>query len=105
MVQKVKAALVGLQHPHSRAHLRTLQQLPEVEEIVLCDPDANVLATIKAEEGGKISTTTTDLNTLMADRGWSFAIVAVRNDLGPDVFTCVLESKRHLLAEKPASGG
>jgi predicted dehydrogenase len=101
MMQKVKAALVGVQHPHSRAHLRTLQQLPEVEEIVLWDPDANVLAAMKEAEGGKISTTTTDLDALMADRGWSFAIVAVRNDLGPDIFTCVLESKRHLLAEKP----
>jgi predicted dehydrogenase len=99
--KKVRAALLGLQHPHSRAHLRTLQQLPEVEEIVLWDPDADPLAKVRAEEGKKIGSTTTDLDTLMADQEWSFAIVAVRNDLGPDIFTRVVEGKRHLLAEKP----
>ena len=43
-MQKVKAALLGLQHPHSRAHLSTLQQLPEVESIALWDPNAEALA-------------------------------------------------------------
>lgn len=96
-----KAALLGLQHPHTRAHLRTLQQLSEVEEILLWDPDEALLAKFREENGPKIGATTTSIDTLLADKSWDFAIVAVRNDLGPEIFRCVLEGKRHLLAEKP----
>ena len=34
-MKKVKAALLGLDNPHSVAHLKTLQQLPEVESILI----------------------------------------------------------------------
>ena len=33
----VRAALLGLSHPHSLAHLRTLQALSEVDAILLWD--------------------------------------------------------------------
>jgi predicted dehydrogenase len=100
-MQKVKAALLGLQHPHSRAHLSTLQQLLEVESIALWDPNAEALAELRNTQGAKVESGYTDLDALMADRDWSFAIVSVRNDLGPDIFLRVIESGRHLLAEKP----
>jgi hypothetical protein len=66
-VKKVKAALLGLQHPHSRLHLRTLKLLPEVEEIRLWDPDADLLAQVQATQGDKVAATFTDLSALLAD--------------------------------------
>ncbi len=40
MTTTVKAALLGVEHPHSLSHLRTLQALPEVSEIFLWDESA-----------------------------------------------------------------
>ena len=37
-------ALIGGGHPHSRGHLRTLQELPEVDRITVVDPDSSILA-------------------------------------------------------------
>ena len=44
MMSGVKVALLGLTHPHALAHLRTLQALPEVEQILLWDEDVQALA-------------------------------------------------------------
>lgn len=97
----VTAALLGLTHPHSPGHLRTLQILPEVERILLWDADAAAVDTLRANPGAKVTLVTTDLATVLADPALLFAIVAVRNDLGPALFCQVLEAGKHLLAEKP----
>jgi hypothetical protein len=47
----VTAALLGVEHPHSLLHLRTLQQLPEVERILLWDSSADALARTQAGLG------------------------------------------------------
>ena len=97
----VHAALLGMTHPHSLAHLRTLQQLPEVAAIHLWDEDAEVLAATVAEHGTKVAATYTELESLLARDEIFFAIAAVRNDLGPAIFIRVLEAGKHLMAEKP----
>jgi predicted dehydrogenase/predicted enzyme related to lactoylglutathione lyase len=95
------AALLGLEHPHSLAHLRTLQQLPEVERILLWAPDAETLARVQRDHGRKIAAAFTDLDALLAKNDLFFAIAAIRNDLGPDIFCRVLSAGKHLMAEKP----
>jgi predicted dehydrogenase len=97
----IKAALLGVEHPHSLAHLRTLQALPEVSEIFLWDESAQALASAVEKQGAKVAATYTDLDKLLARPDLFCAIAAVRNDLGPDLFVRTLEAGKHLMAEKP----
>lgn len=98
---QLTAALLGLEHPHSLAHLRTLQQLPEVERILLWDSNAETLAQVQATQGEKVVAGFTDLDALLATPDLFFAIAALRNDLGPEIFIRVLAAGKHLMAEKP----
>ncbi len=97
----VTAALLGVEHPHSLLHLRTLQQLPEVERILLWDPSAEALERIRRDQGDKVEATFTDLDAILARPDLHCALAAVRNDLGPEVFIRTLEAGKHLMAEKP----
>lgn len=96
---KINAALLGIEHPHSKAHLRTLQQLPEVEKIYLWDESANALAEVA--DADKVAATFTDLDELLGHDDIFFVIAAIRNDLGPDIFIRTMEAGKHVMAEKP----
>lgn len=85
-MSQLTAALLGLEHPHALAHLRTLQQLPEVGRILVWDANADALAQVEATQPDKVAGLFTDLDALLADPALFFAIASVRNDLGPDVF-------------------
>jgi predicted dehydrogenase len=100
-MQPITAALLGIEHPHSLAHLRTLQALPEVGEILLWDESEQALAAVVEKQGAKVGATFTDLDRLLARPDLFFVIGALRNDLGPDIFVRVLEAGKHLMAEKP----
>lgn len=95
------AALLGVEHPHSAAHLRTLQQLPEVERILLWDESAAALTRIQEQQGDKVALATTELDALLADEQLTCVIAALRNDLGPAIFLRVIAAGKHLMAEKP----
>ncbi len=97
----VTAALLGLTHPHSPGHLRTLQMLPEIDRLLLWDADATVVDAQRSNPGDKVALVTTNLDTVLTDPALLFVIAAVRNDLGPALFCQVLEAGKHLLAEKP----
>ena len=100
-MSNVHAALLGLSHPHSLAHLRTLQAVSEVESIVLWDPDEDLLQSTVESQGQKIRETTTDLNAVLGQDQILFAVAALRNDRGPAIFTQVLEAGKHLITDKP----
>jgi predicted dehydrogenase len=100
-VSPVSAALLGVEHPHSLAHLRTLQQLPEVERIYLWDESEEALARVSKELPDKVVGTYTNLDQLLEQQDLYFVIAAVRNDLGKEVFTRTLEAGKHVMAEKP----
>ena len=97
----MKAALLGIEHPHSLAHLRTLQVLPEIDSVLLWDENASALAHVQRTQGEKVAATFTDLARLLAQNGLFFVIAALRNDLGPEIFIRILEAGKHLMAEKP----
>jgi predicted dehydrogenase len=97
----VSAALLGVEHPHSLAHLRTLQQLPEVERIYLWDESDEAVARVRKELPDKVVATYTDLDALLSQRDIFFVIASVHNDIGKEVFTRSLEAGKHLMAEKP----
>lgn len=97
----VNAVLLGIEHPHSLAHLRTLQALPEVEQIYLWDENPAALAAAKEAQGEKIAGVTTDLGEVLARDDIFFVIAALRTDLSPAICLQVLAAGKHLLAEKP----
>lgn len=98
---KLHAALLGIEHPHSLAHMRTLQALPEVEAIYLWDENQAALDAAVQAQGAKVAATYTNLDELLATDTIFFVIAAIRNDLGPDVFIRTLQAGKHLMAEKP----
>ncbi len=97
----MKAALIGLEHPHALAHLATLQQLSEVDSIVLWGETEAAIRKATACQGFKVTAGYSDLDALLRDHDPFFAIVAVRNRQGPEVFGKVLAAGIHLMAEKP----
>jgi predicted dehydrogenase len=97
----VKAALLGVEHPHSAAHLRTLQVLPEIESIFLWDESQSALTALREAQGDKVEATYTDLDALLARDDLFFVITALRNDLGPAICERILAAGKHIMAEKP----
>jgi predicted dehydrogenase len=95
------AAILGVTHPHALAHLRTLQALPEVAQIVLWDADAQALEQAHAAQPQKIAQVDTDLEMLLRRGDILFAIVCVPTDASPAVCERALAAGVHLLAEKP----
>jgi predicted dehydrogenase len=92
---------LGIEHPHSLAHLRTLQALPEVENIYLWDESRAALEAAAQAQGDKIAGLYTDLDALLARDEIFFVITALRNDLSPAICLQVLAAGKHLMAEKP----
>lgn len=99
-MSELTAALIGLRHPHSAGHLRTLDCLPEVTRIVLWDDDP-AAADLRGEALDTPVEPAASLAELLARRDLDFVVAAERNDRNPDLFTAVLEAGHHLLAEKP----
>ena len=97
----VHAALLGLDHPHSIAHLRTLQEVSEVASITVWDEDEELLQSTLRDHGEKVSATTTDLASVLERDDILFVVAALRNDLGPPIFTRALEAGKHLITDKP----
>lgn len=100
-VDSVSAALLGVEHPHSLAHLRTLQQLPEVERIYLWDESEAALARVSKELPDKVVGTFTNLDEVLAQPDLFFVIAALRNEIGKDIFIRCLDAGKHVMAEKP----
>lgn len=100
-MHEIHAALLGLSHPHSLAHLRTLQAVQEVASITLWDEDELLLQSTVQNQGEKIAGTTTDLASVLAQERILFVVGALRNDLGPPIFLRALEAGKHLITDKP----
>jgi len=81
--------------------LRTLQALPEVASITLWDNDEALLRSTLEAQGEKVSATTTDLAAVLAEEQILFVVAALRNDLGPPIFTRALEAGKHVVTDKP----
>ena len=100
-MSELTAALIGLRHPHSAGHLRTLDCLPEVTRIVLWDEDPAAAGDLRGEALDTPIEPAASLAELLARRDLDFVVAAERNDRNPDLFAAVLEAGHHLLAEKP----
>jgi predicted dehydrogenase len=101
MTNSLRVALLGVTHPHALAHLRTLQALPEVEQIVLWDEDEVALAGAQQSQGQKVAQTYTSLDALLRRGDIAFAVVCVPTDISAAICLKALAAGIHLLAEKP----
>jgi predicted dehydrogenase len=100
--KKIKAALLGIDHPHSALLLRTLQNLPEICGILIWQENVRPSSLRKADAGGKIETITRDLSVILQREDVDFVIVCVRHDLAADVATQAIAAGKPVLMEKPA---
>ncbi len=95
----MKAAVLGAGEAHFSAHLSTLQVLPEVESIYVWGDNSDALATLEGE--AKVEGLFSDVDDLLAQKDFFFAIASVRSDIKPDLFGRLLDAGIHLMAEKP----
>ncbi len=100
MTTNITAALLGVTRPHSLAHLRTLQALPEIGQILLWDEDAQALEQARAAQPAKIAQVSTDLDALLGRGDMLFAIVCVPTDSSAELCERALAASIHVLAEK-----
>ena len=91
MTDKVCAALVGLDNPHSRGWLTSLQHSEAVGRLVVC----------AAEECPGVDAVYGRLDALLAAEKLGLAIVCMRNDQAPERIAQLLQAGVPTLAEKP----
>ena len=96
----MKAALLGLAHPHAGILLATLDLLPEISAICLWDPLAASLAG-SLPPSAKVAQVSSDLDAVLGQPDLVFAIVCVPTDRSAALARRVLQAGKHLLAEKP----
>ncbi len=97
----MKAALLGLSHPHAGILLTTLENLPEITSISLWDADPAVAAKPVLPSSPKSAPATTDLDAVLAQPDLDFAIVCLRTDQSAAICQRVITAGKHLLSEKP----
>ena len=93
MTDKVCAALVGLDNPHSKGWLTSLQHCEAVGRLVVC----------AAEECTGVDQVYGSLDALLADEKLGLAIVCTRNDQAPDLIAQLLQAGVPVIAEKPVA--
>lgn len=97
----MKAALLGLSHPHSGILLTTLDNLPEITSVVLWDASADVVAKHAKTASPKVTQSSSDLSAVLALPDLAFVIICVRTDLAAELTRRVIAAGKPFLAEKP----
>ena len=101
-------ALVGITGPHSGGWLETLQNLPEVDQLLVCDVDEDasvVHATSETHPGTHVpaDVSRVSFDTLLSDSGRpDMALLSVRNDQAPDLGVRLLRAGIPCIIEKPS---
>jgi len=98
----ITVAMVGLTHPHSAAHLRTLHALDVVDEVLLYDPDAEARERAIAE-WPKAQRGYADLEALLNRVDVPIVFVATANDVAPAIVMEAAKAGKHILCEKPCA--
>lgn len=97
----MKAALLGLGHPHSNVLFSTLENLTEITAISLWDPDPAIVARTPLAKKPKAKNLSVNIDAILSDPELTFAIVCVRHNLSAKICQRVIKAGKHLLAEKP----
>lgn len=93
---------VSSPHPHSNAHMKTLETLDEVSNIYLCGLEDEDLAALGAGTS-KVRGTAASVGELVSNPDIDAVIVSVRNDLCPGVLDAAIDAGKPVLFEKPGA--
>jgi predicted dehydrogenase len=94
--------MIGLRHPHSAGHLRTLAAAPEVEAVVVCDEAAEARAAA-GQHCPKIAATVADPAAVLGHPAVDVVIVTLPTDATPAAVTAAARAGKHVLCEKPGA--
>jgi predicted dehydrogenase len=94
--------MVGLTHPHSAMHLRTLADVARVDGVVLCDPDPAARERVAAEFPKTIGALA-DFDDLIARPDVPIVLIALPNNRAALAIARAADAGKHVLAEKPCA--
>ena len=100
-MEKVKVALFGVTHPHSKAHLKTLQLSEMVSEILLYDEDPEALAQVREEFGKGTMASYVNLDEMLGTETFDIGVADFRNSVNADLCLRLIEKGVHIISEKP----
>lgn len=92
--------MIGLTHPHSAGHLRTLDLLPEVRQVVLYDPEPGAHEPAHAHTA-KAGDSYTQLDRLLGRDDISVVLIALPTNETPAAIVRAVTAGKHVLSEKP----
>ena len=99
-----KFGLIGVTHPHSAAHLKTLNWIKQLTEVAVYDPDKSALREFREKvDARKVERVYTDLDKFLERDDVPVVFVCLRNDEAPAVITRAAEAGKHIIAEKPVA--
>lgn len=102
MKQKTKIGLIGVTHPHSRLHLRTLELMDEIESVFLCDSDEETLKQMR-ENVEKVENVYLELDEMLKREDMPIVFSVLRNDKNSDAVIKAAEAGKHVMSEKPVA--
>lgn len=100
---KVKVGFLGVTHPHSGPHLRTLELLDEVIAVVPWDEDESAVERLRSESRPKLETTGASFEQIMEREDIPIVVSLATNDRNPDWVIRAAKSGKHVLTEKPVA--
>jgi predicted dehydrogenase len=92
--------LIGLTHPHSAGHLRTLAVTPEVERVLLYDPSEAAHGPARAH-CAKAAEAFADVDALLGRPEVAAVVVALPTDQAPAIVARAAAAGKHVQCEKP----
>ena len=100
---KVKVGFLGVTHPHSAPHLRTLELLDEVSDVVAWDEDDGALERLKREDHPKLEAGRSTFDQIMEREDVPVVVSLATNDRNPDWVIRAAKAGKHILTEKPVA--
>lgn len=98
---RLRVGVYGLRHPHSAAHVRELQLMEEVEEIVVVDEDESALTPYRGAP--KIVEALSSLEPVLRRDDIPIFFVFKPNDESAVAMERVVSAGKHVIADKPAA--
>ena len=94
--------VVACDNPHSNFHVKTLEELDEVEGVYLCGLEGEDLDSIAAETS-KMAGTFGSVAEMVANPDIDAVLVSVRNDQCPAVLEAAIDAGKPAIFEKPGA--
>lgn len=98
----IRIGMIGLTHPHSDMHLRTLDESQQVDGIALCDERTDALESA-ARTCSKAIATYHDYETLLARSDVPVVFITLPNDQTPEAVALAARAGKHIICEKPCA--